>query len=411
MFTLLLSWRNLWRNPRRTFITFLMEVIASACVILTLGFMRGMLVQMEYYATHMGQGAIQISSESYRDDYRLQDTLPETWRPWGGDLPSAPRLYSFGLGSSGEHSTGVALWGVDPDIERTVSHFHKHIKQGSFLSSKDPTGVVIGHLLAERLGEKVGDEFIVVTQAADGSLGNDIFRIRGILRPIGAALDGSIVLMPLVTAQTLVALPKRLHEWVFVLPEGAHGAKDLAAWVTRLESRTAARPFAKGEATKVWTWRQLNPTLAMMIDISSSFTWIFVAIVFLSASFGILNTLLMAIFERRHEFGVLLGLGWSPKRLVGSVLYEALWIAVAGGLVGISIGGAYSSYLERVGWDISSFSKEINISGIAMSTVLRTLTEPGDYVGTMLFLCVTTLLCAIYPIIQVVRLDPVEALR
>jgi len=254
--------------------------------------------------------------------------------------------------------------------------------------------------------------------------------------------------MPLSSAQELVALPGRIHEWVCGLPQGARGTEALSEWRGRIEHEMMMHPLAVargsgpadrlvakdrwsfaetgppprpgasarsegagGKENRVGTWRQLNPTLARAIDISQGFMWIFAAIVFTGAAFGILNTLLMEIFERRREFGLLLGLGWAPWRLVGVVICEGMWIALAGGLIGVGLGGALSAYLERVGWDISGFSGHINFSGIVMSTVLRTVSEPSDYWGTMLFVCGTTLLCAVYPMVKVARLDPVEAMR
>lgn len=405
MIIIKLAWRNLWRNVRRTLITISAMSLGLSIMILTFSLVEGMNRQMVRYTTNLSAGHIQIHKKGYFEskdiyDYitgRGADIIKAIKRP---GLHTSPRLFGSGLASSGENSTGVLLWGIDPQQERRVTELGSHLLKGHFLTSGQGKGVILGKILAESLQVDIGDELIILTQAADGSLGNDIFSVSGVLQSVSDEIDRGAVIMGIDELRPLLALPDKIHEVSISLerPEMVDVVK--ADLETILE----------GREVEVLTWKEIFPQMKEMLELNKVWMYIMLLIVFGLASLGVLNTMLMALFERIREFGLIMALGLRPLSVLGMIFLETFLLSLASTVIGAAVGIGLSSHLAVHGWNLSRISEGFSISGVTVSTTIYAHLTVEGILASIICMIVVSLLAAFYPAVKASRLEPVVAL-
>jgi ABC-type lipoprotein release transport system permease subunit len=397
-----LAWRNLWRNRKRTAITLFGLVLALVLMVAYSGLTWGLIRQMERNATFLGPGEVQIHRPGYMSDrsvYRVMknpDAMVAEVEKRGGR--AAPRVLGYGLVSHGENSSGSQLWGVDLDKEKGVTQFHRHILKGSFLER--PGRVVVGKKIAVALEVDVGDEVVIVTQAADGSIGNDIYRVAGILKGISEEIDRSVVMMAREDFRNLFGLGDVAME--IVLSRGDK-SESLEVFRDRIEAL-----FPQED---VKTWREIFPTVWEMFQLAGVGIYILFAIMYLAASLILLNTMLMAVFERIRELGVMMALGFKPRQVVTLVLFETLLMTVVGCFLGLVVGIPMSLYFSGQGLDLSYIMGDgFSFVGIVADPHWYAVTNWSTVFPPVITLVAVCFLAVIYPAFKAARLKPVEAL-
>jgi ABC-type lipoprotein release transport system permease subunit len=316
---------------------------------------------------------------------------------------ATPRVYGYGLVSAAHQSAGAELLGVVPDEEQKVTVLHTRIVKGSYLSEQIPKGIVMGDKLAATIGVEVGSEIVLLTQAADGSMGNDLYTIVGIFHTNLDDTDQGLVLMRLSSLQELLRLPPvRIHEVGIKLHD-----------IT--EATTAARALEvqlnKTLPVRVRAWPELAPELADYVQFNRSITFILFFIFFLLAVIGIVNTMLMAVIERTRELGMLMAVGMRPVQVVGLILAEAAGLAGASLVLGGAIGVPVLWYLQVHGLDLGGAIDEISLAGVVLGHHWYGRQDFFAYGQAALGLAVTALVSALYPALRAARFRPTEALR
>lgn len=403
MTILRLAWRNLWRNKRRTAVTMAAVSLNVAILIASTGLMEGMMENFLSNATNLIVGEAQIHVPKFLVDRSMYKSLknPEDIidRLKREGVPASARSYGFGLVAHETKSAGALFWGIDPKVEGEVFDLVKNIHRGEFLSSRAEGVIVLGKKLARSLGVSVGDEIVVVVQAADGSLGNELYTVGGILKSAGDSIDRDTAILHRTDFEALFVSGGRIHE-IALNSRGAIPIETLG----EIASRAAPEAEAK-------TWRQLMPSLSDMVNLFDVSMWFFWAIFFLAAAMGVMNTMLMATFERIREFGVLKALGTSPWRIMGDVAGEAFVLAVVSSVIGIVMGVPVALYLQEVGLDMSVFaSGDVTIAGVAFDPVWRAAISAQSIYMPVVVMWVVCLLASLYPAAIAARLDPVKAM-
>ena len=235
----------------------------------------------------------------------------------------------------------------------------EHTGRGRFLPDEARKGIVLGKKLARSLDADLGSELVAVVQAADGSLGNDLFVVTGVLKAAGDQLERNAAIMHRDDFERLFVAGGRIHE----IALNSRGEMPLAALAA------AAREAAPGEEVK--TWRQLMPALSDMVNLMDAGIWIFGMIFFMAGALGVMNTMLMATYERFREFGILKAIGTSPARILRDVAAEALVLVLVSTALGAAFGLAVASYLRVVGIDTSSWGPTLSAAGVAFDPVWR----------------------------------------
>jgi putative ABC transport system permease protein len=401
-----MAWRNIWRNRRRSLLTVMAIALGLAFNIFMRGIGDGFHEQMVDNSVRAEIGHIQIHRAGYRDDPELNKTLPDPEEITQAirSLPDVRgyslRVLGGGLASTADNSSGVEILGIDPAQERTVTSIQNAIVQGKYLADGMQRPILLGDRLASRLKVSLGDKVVLMVQAADGSMGAQLFRVAGVFRSGSPEMDEGVVFLLRSDAQNLFVLGDRVTEAALLLGSSRQVSTALATLKKDLS----------GAPVEILPWWQVAPFLQQFIQIDDAFFYIIVLIFFIVISIGILNTIMMSIFERVREFGVMMALGTKPRQIVKLVVEEAFALGLVGVVIGSLLGSAFTLYYAKNGINLSSFSAGAAALGITSSRVFSELTA-ANLIYSNLAVLVVVVLVALYPAAYAARLQPVEAIR
>jgi ABC-type lipoprotein release transport system permease subunit len=407
MFLVRLSWRNLWRNRRRTLLTMSAMGFATAVVVLTLGIYEGMFQDMIEGAT-LYQGQVKIQAKGYYANPRTDLTIPEgnvreTLLADGEVRGAAGRVRSFALLSTGEGDSSstqpAEILGIDPAEEKGVSGFDRRVVSGRFLDGSGAKDMVLGKSLALRLDVRPGGQVVLMGQDVYGSIAADIFRIAGVVDTGDPVRDSSLALVERRTLQNLLVLEGNVHEWVVTLRH------PNAALVF---SERMGKRFAGDE---VMPWNQFLPQLNDLLGLTKVTKFIFALIFYFAVILVTMNTMYMALIERMSEFAVMNALGLRPLRLSVMVVLEALFMssiaAFAGGLAGSLAGW----YLQAHPIDLSRFIETITYAESTIQPRIRVWMTPSNIAVPVCMLVMFGVLVALFPALRLKNIRPVAVLR
>lgn len=410
-----MGWRNIWRNPVRSLLT--VSALAGGLIIVILfsALLEGMARQMVHYATNLSSGHIQLHRQAYIDDQDLYATLPwdyltELEQRFPG-LAFAPRLQAAALASSKDSSTGVMLRAVDPERESKVTVQLDKIAEGR--SDLSGYQVLVGKSLAKKLALKPGSELILVTQAADGSIGNAIYHVAGILKPLEPGFDRAGILMSIENFQQLMVLDNGFHELAVHLAQTEQLPQIQQQLIQAMTDLQQQEPLDEwGGAAVVRSWKQLSPMVANMMQMSQSMLTVIGFIIVGLASMGLVNTLLMALHERRHELGILRAIGMKGRHLMLLVLIESFFLALLAAVLGAGLGSLAGLWLEAHGIDFSSRMPDgYDWGGMVFEPVMSAYLDLSQVAGLSLLMVVVALVSSLIPSWQLIRLKPAEVMR
>ncbi len=401
-----LAFRNLWRNRRRTLLTLSAMFVSAALLILALGVFSGMIDDMLATTTRQYHGHLVVATPAYHDHRGLHAHLPQST----ADLPAlanapgllghTPRLRAFGLLSVAASSQPVEILGIDPVREPQVTSLHRQLTAGRYLRPEETGTVVLGSTLARKLGATVGSTVVVVTQAADGSIGNDLLTVCGIFATGNNRLDDRLALTPLPWLQQLLVLDGRIHEVTMAI------ADPLAAFALADRLNTEL-----SDTIRARDWGDLLPEMREAIASFDVSRMIVVGILYFATGLGILNTCFMSVMERTREFGLLLASGMRPWGIRRLVLLETLFLAVFGSTLGLLGGVLLTWYMQAVGIDLSAVITPVTYAGGTILPRLRAVFDPANFAIPAVLLIAVALVAGFLPANRAARLDPVAALR
>jgi ABC-type lipoprotein release transport system permease subunit len=409
-----IAWRNLWWNPRRTLIAMSAIGLGYAMLMFVASLMAGLRQQMIESGTDLLLSDVEVHAPDYYPDRPINRTLGGRNGTDVSALVAAiaadpriqavsPRVYAYGLVSATHQSAGAQLLGVVPDLEQKITVLQTRMVKGTYLSKRVPKGVVMGDKLATAIGVDVGSEIVLLTPAADGSTGNDLYTITGFFHTGLDDMDRGLVLMPLTSLQELLRLPAgRIHEVGIKLRD-----------ITTAQTTAAALGVQLGKtlSVQVRPWQELAPELADYVQFNRRVTYILFFIFFLSAAMGIVNTMLMSIIERTRELGVLMALGMRPAEVVVLIVMEAASLAGASLVLGAMLGAPILWYLQVHGLNLGGNRGAISLAGIVVGPLWYGRPDFAAYTQAALGLTFTALLAALYPALRAARFRPAEALR
>jgi len=396
--------RNVARYWHRSLITTLAMAFAGFIMILFASLMQGMVEASERNAVAMNLGEIQIHAEGYRDDpdlyKRIEDSDALILKLQQAGFHAAPRLYAFGLAAAGTASAGVQLRGIDIDLQPTVTLINRHVLEGKWLSHQDGHDIVIGRKLARTLGVHPGDEVVFLGQAADGSIANDLYTVRGVLKSVGEQIDRAAVYMSADAFRTLMDMPQGAHEIAIMRP-----SRDMA-----LDTATEqAAAIAKGYETR--NWRQLMPTIANLLDIMDSQIIIMILITYIAVATVILNAILMSVFERIREFGIMKAIGVMPWQVATLIYIETLMQVTVASVLALASGWAAGNYYETHGIDLSKLADSASFGGLAFDPVWHAHVTPYVLTTPIVMLIGVAAIAVIYPALKAAMIQPIKAIH
>ena len=403
-----MAWRNIWRNPRRTILTVCAITFASVLLVFMLSFQFGSYETMINTAVKISTGHLQVQAEKYLEKKSIRFVIsdPDKITAVLDHIPGVSayslRAQAFSLISSQNRTYGAVVTGVDPEREIRVSRMKKLIREGNFLGRYDTNQAVVGRLLAKNLRVTIGDELTLLGQGRDGSIAASVVQVKGIFSTGIDEFDRSTIQIPLATFQEIFSMGDAVHEVVVI-------AKSLSD-VSRIKAKiqAALSGLSSRKSLKTLDWQELMPGLRQAIEMDLVSGLIFYGLLIIVVAFSILNTFLMAIFERKKEFGVMMAIGTTPRRLTKVLLIESMTLTLIGIAIGILLGIGITYYFQLHGIDFSSGSELLSQFGIS-GRMYPKLSLLSVSIGPFMVLFFT-FLAALYPALKVRRLRPVEAM-
>ena len=403
-----MAWRNIWRNPRRTILTVCAITFAGVLLVFMLSFQFGSYETMINTAVKISTGHLQIQAEKYREKKSIRFVIPDPGKIIAvlnhipGVAAYSLRGQAFSLISSQNRTYGALVTGVEPQREAKVSRMKKLIREGNFLTREDANQAVVGRLLAKNLRVTIGDELTLLGQGRDGSIAASVVQVKGIFSSGIDEFDRSTIQIPLSTFQEIFSMGDTVHEVVVI----AKSLSDVASIKAKIQTALSAMNLRK--PLKTLDWQELMPGLRQAIEMDLVSGLIFYALLIIVVAFSILNTFLMAIFERTKEFGVMMAIGTTPRRLTKVLLIESMSMTAIGIIAGIFLGIGVTYYFQIHGIDFSGGSELLSQFGITgrMYPKLSLLSVSIGPLMVMFF----TFMAALYPALKVRKLRPVEAM-
>lgn len=393
--------RNLGRNRRRSFFSALALGIGLALLMLVASFVEGEMGSALDMAVRLQTGHLQVRVNTYdesKTSLKWQDLIenPDQMVAQISGLPqvkaATARLFASGIVAVRDSSTGVRVFGIDPASEAS-SPYRQGLVSGEFLSPDDRQGILIGEPLAEKLKLKTGDTINLSVNTSNGDVDEQPFTVRGIFSTGTNGFDLITVLMPLVKAQTMTRAENHAST-IFVLLNDSNQAEAVAS---ALQSSNY----------EVLTWTEMNELVIQAEELSNGYIYILYLIVLAITATVTMNALIMAVFERTREIGILAAIGMKGRRIMAMFLAESTMLAIGGVLLGVILGLLVVAYFTRNGFYIGN----MGVTGILITNTIYTKLTVQDTVSLVVMSFIITLLAGLYPAIMAARMEPVDALR
>lgn len=405
-----MAWRNLWRHRRRTLITLFSIAFGVGLAVIATAMQDRNWTDMINLAARLGGGHVTLENPAYPDQPTLAHTVPDAAQLAAvakaePDVTRvATRIVGMALLSTPGKAEGVGFLAYDPKTEdASTLSILQALAAGRLFHSADEGGILLGERLARNLGLRLGHKVVYTLTDRDGEIVSGLARVRGILRTGSPAVDGALALLPLDTVRrTLGYAPGEAVQVAVFLGDQRDSGPLAAALQRKLGGRVAALP-----------WYETQPEVAGFISMKVGGLIVMEIFIALLVVAGIFNTLFISVTERFREFGILLAIGFSPTDLFKLVMLESLWLAL-GGLAGAALITAWPYYyLSHVGIDMSAMWGQgtLEVSGIAVSSVLKAGIYPINGVRIAVAAVVATLAAGVYPAWRAGRVDPVETIK
>jgi ABC-type lipoprotein release transport system permease subunit len=397
-----LAWRNLWRNYRRTIITVAAIGVGVWAMIFMTALMRGMVNEMVANGIDALPGYVQVHDPDYRDDPSVANLLPlsdteiEARFAAAGVEAWASRVRVPAVVSSEYESRGVTLFGVDPAQELVIGAIGSVVAEGRALRDAADSGVVIGRKLAEKLDTETGKRIVLMSQDPDNEIADRGFRVVGLFSANLEAYEETMVFAGKSTVQAMLGIGDQVSE-IAVSGDDYRNVNSLLRDVQAIS----------GDGVEVLPWQELNSYLGSMLAVMDGFVLVWMIVIFLALSFGLVNTLVMAVFERVREIGLMLALGMRPSAILGQIIVESFFLLLLGLALGNTL--AWSTVIPlQDGIDISQVAEGMEMFGAA-STLYPAL-ELRDAVSANVVVLFLGFLASLSPAWRASRYEPVEAI-
>ena len=399
-----IAFRNIFRQKRRTLLTAMTMFGGFTLSSISIAWQDGSYTYIIDQFTRMRLGHIQIHDSAYRDRPSLYKTIPDA-ETIGRQIEGfdrleswAPRVYSAGIASVGEKSAGAQIFGIDPAREHATTNFDTRVSAGSPLAREAAAyQALLGLGLAKRLAASVGDELVILSQGADGSLANELYEVVGIMESGDPMTDQASIYLHIADAQELLVLGTRVHEIAIVShsPKGLHDfASDIAAAID-------------SPALLVEPWQEFNKQFYEAMKMDQEGNWVSIFVIMLVVSVCVLNTVLMSVLERTREYGLLKAMGTRPRQVFGMVVQEVFVLALLSIAAGIIAALGVNYWLSIHG---VSMPTALDFAGVQFKDMYAEINR-RSYIIPGVTVLLSALIVGLFPALKAARTAPAVAMR
>lgn len=398
---IILAWRNIWRQPGRSFV--LIGAILSGvwAGVVVSGWANGLIEQRLVNLIQTEITHAQIHHPTFRQERESSMYIPETEqiysyldsdervRAW------SPRTLSDGMFQSTVTASGVRIRGIDTEREPNVTLFHEMITSGSYLDNESRNPVLVGEALAEKHNLEPGYRIVLSFQDLNNELVSASFTIAGLFKTSSSMYDERTVYVRNEDLSELISTYPIAHEIAIYLEEESMAASLIHDLRETFPEISAA------------SWYELSPELRYLVDFGGMMTGIIMMIIMFALAFGILNTMLMALFERMRELGMLMTIGMSRVRVFVMIMLESVLLTLTGGVAGMIAASGTILFLMNRGIDLSLFGDGLAEWGF--ESVIYPVMTVSDYMEVVGIVVIAAFLASLYPALKAMRMNPLEA--
>lgn len=399
-----IAWRNIWRNPRRSWVLITSIAVGILGYLGTIAFSRGFVMQMIETVINLQGGHLMIQPRGYYQNPRIglkiakPERIEKILDELTIDVNYAPFVSFQGMINSAEAATGIIINGVDPYLEPNITIVSSSITQGRYLTAGKGGEIVIGERLAKKLKVRLGEKVVLMATDMMNNINSGAFRIVGLFHTTSPDFDRSHTFIHLNEAQAFIGYSNEITG-ISVRLQNEHLLETLEK---TLETKLTGLPV------EILTWKERNPLVVLSLEAYDAMVILIIVILFSAIAFSIANVFLMVIYERIREFGIMMANGTKPKNIVIMLFLEALLITFIGLISGFTFSVAYLSYWQHVGLDLSAFAKGLAKFGVGSHVYPEIIIQ--DILWGIMLITVIVLISVIYPAVKAARFKVVEAI-
>jgi ABC-type lipoprotein release transport system permease subunit len=398
-----IAWRNIWRSPNRSLVIIGSIGLGLWAALFLTAFYNGAVQQRIRSAIDTELAHIQLHHPAFREDYDLQFKLPDAGRmldsirQWPGVQAATGRIILQGMASSASGSTGVNIQGVMPGHEITVSRLFTFVREGRYLQDSGKHEILVGRKLMQKLKLQPGSKMVLTFNDASGNIASGAFRIAGVFETVNAPYDASQVFIHIREAADLSGLGTDMNQVAILLNDD--GQVDAM-------TRELARRWPQ---TSVQSWKEISPEMQLLVVSFDRMILVYMGIIILALTFGIVNTMMMSVLERTREIGMLLSLGMNKARIFVMITLETLLLVLAGCPGGILAALLTIMGTRKSGINLAIFSE--TFSSFGYSTLIYPSLAARQFFIMMALVIFAALISALFPARRALSLKPADAVR
>ena len=401
-----LSWKNIWRNKTRSLIIIFAIVFGVIGGVGIIAFMNGLIFQRLDMAIGNEVSNIQIHNSNFQNNKELNDTIFDISKVTSVlDTSKKIKAYSVRLKSvtminSANSGEGIMLNGIDPEKEKEVTGIYKYIQEGTYFKDSRKNGILIGEKLARKLKIKIRSKVVVTMQSASGNITNAAFKVIGIYKTANSTFDGHNAYVRKSDLAAIIGFDNQAAHEIAI---SVYNDKESEALVASLKGKF------NNDKLSIERWDEIMPELGLLTGVMDYMLYIFMLIIFLALSFGIINTMLMAVMERVREIGMLMAIGMNKTKIFLMIMLETILLMLTGSITGLVLSYGIVIFFGKHGIDLSNFAS--GLSGFGFSSMVYPFLETGAYIKIVIMVIIAGIISSIVPARRALKLNPSEAIR
>ena len=401
---LAIAWKNIWRNKVRSLVVITAVMLGLWAGAFILAYVFGMINQRLEDAIGNEISHLQLHHTEFYKDYDPKfhldngQQIMENIESHSSAKAYTGRVLVYGMAGSATNNTGGKFIGIDPDKEDEVTKLASMIVEGDYLQKQDRNKILVGKKLADKLKVKLRSKIVLTFQDVEGNIVAGAFRIKGIFKSYNSSLEESNLYTLDKDLSRLLNIQDQVHEIAVLL----HDEEQVHTFVATLAGQY---PEARVES-----WKEISPELGLMVESLDQYMIIFFVIILLALSFGIVNTMLMAVLERVKEIGMLMAIGMNRSKLFGMIALETIFMVLVATPFGLLLAYLTIYWFNKNGLDLSGIYQE-GYAAYGFKSIIYPQLDAIYYYRIMILVMITAILASVYPAITALRLDPVKAIR
>lgn len=399
-----ISWRNIWRNPKRSIVMIVAIALGLWAGVCVSALMFGMLEQRFKTSIEQQFSHLQIHNPEYLKDNNVKYGIAESESLLAG-VSSDPEIKAFsgrtlvsGMLATATLTRGINIIGIDPLAESNTTGLDQNILEGTYFVESGRNPVLIGKKLAEKTKLQIRSRLVLTFQNKDGELVSASFRVAGIFQTANTMLDERNVYVHQTDLNGYVGHDATINELAVL-------AHDLEAVTVLSERYTKQFP-----GLSIRTWSEISPELSYMQGMAESMLLIILTIILFALAFGLVNTMLMSVFERVHELGMLMAVGMNRKKVFGMIMFETSFLTFLGAMGGMLLGVLTIQLFSRAGIDLAAVGGD-SLNDFGFPSMVYPALKPSFFLMLSVLVVITAFLTSIYPAMKALGLKPAEAIR